>query len=69
MRIVLLGDMTGTRNGQEWPPRGSSVDLPDEEALALIRGKMARPAAAESDVEHAVSPTTEIEERPGRVRR
>lgn len=37
MKVRLLGDMTGTRDGVDWPPRGSIVDLPDDEALALCR--------------------------------
>jgi len=35
--------MSGTRNGQQWPPRGSVVDLPDEEARQLCEQRMARP--------------------------
>jgi hypothetical protein len=43
VRVQLLGDMSGTRNGQQWPPRGSTVDLPDDEALPLVQTRMARP--------------------------
>jgi hypothetical protein len=38
MRIRLTSDMSGTRDGQEWPPAGSVVDLPDVEARGLLAG-------------------------------
>lgn len=62
MKIRLIGDMSGTRDGQEWPPRGSTVDLPDDEAQQLIRGKMAVPAIND-DVETAIIDTADVEER------
>jgi len=36
MKVRLLADVTGTRDGAEWPPRGTVVELPDDEAAALI---------------------------------
>lgn len=36
MRVRLTTQISGTRNGQEWPPPGHTVDLPDFEAKALI---------------------------------
>lgn len=54
--------MTGTRNGEEWPPFGSVVDFPDDEAqhlvdagLAVIPGKP-ETAAVESAPENAAAP-------------
>lgn len=41
MNITLIGDVTGTRNGENWPPRGTTVDLPDEEARSLIGAGLA----------------------------
>jgi len=64
VRVVLLGEMTGTRDGQQWPPRGSIVDLPDEEAVTMIRGSMARPADPEETVEVAVADVAGVESRP-----
>jgi hypothetical protein len=65
--------MSGTRDGRDWPPRGSTVDLPDDEALVLLRGSMAVPAGMDvpetavpltTDVVTAVVPTSKL--RPGR---
>lgn len=36
MKIELRVSMTGTRNGQDWPPIGSVVDLPDDEAQQML---------------------------------
>jgi hypothetical protein len=43
VKVLLLGDVSGTRDGQAWPPRGSVVELPDDEAEQLCRTHMARP--------------------------
>lgn len=60
MRVELLGDISGTRNGQQWPPRGSVVDLPDAEGAVLCSQGMARPAVdVEADVDRAVVETIE----------
>lgn len=45
MKIKLTGDVQGTRNGEEWPPRGTVVDLPDDEARQLIGSGIAVEAA------------------------
>lgn len=56
-------DQSGMRNGQDWPPRGTVIDLPDDEAKGYIAGGMARPADKEDDVEKAVAPTASVETR------
>lgn len=43
MIVLLKGDISGTRDGLPWPPRGSTVDLPDDEALKLCASGMAVP--------------------------
>jgi hypothetical protein len=65
VRVVMTVDQSGMRNGQDWPPRGTVIDLPDAEALGYIRGGMARPADPEDDVEKAVAPTVDVETRGG----
>lgn len=61
MRVRLLGDISGTRDGQDWPPRGSIVDLPDDEATQLCRGGMAQPVVSEVvETEVAVPLTTDV---------
>jgi hypothetical protein len=57
--------LSGMRDGQDWPPRGSVIDLPDDEAKGYIAGGMARPADKEDDVEKAVAPTEAVETRTG----
>jgi hypothetical protein len=37
MKIVLTGQISGTRDGKSWPPPGTDLDLPDQEAEGLIR--------------------------------
>lgn len=56
MKVELLVTLTGTRNGQEWPAKGSVVDLPDAEALDMLNAGLARPVAAEPETA-AVAPT------------
>lgn len=41
MRVRLLVEVTGTRDGEEWPPKGAEVDLPDVEAASMVRGGLA----------------------------
>ena len=41
MKIRMLADVSGTRNGKDWPKRGEVVDLPDDEAKDLITSRMA----------------------------
>jgi hypothetical protein len=55
-------DMSGTRNGQPWPKRGTVVDLPDDEAVGYCEAGMAVPAAG-GDVETATAPTHDQERR------
>lgn len=37
MRVVLAADISGTRDGKAWPPRGTEVDLPDSEAKDMLK--------------------------------
>lgn len=56
MRVQLLGEVSGTRNGQQWPPRLSVVDLPDDEALPLVATRMARLVADAEESQAVVEP-------------
>lgn len=62
MKVVMVGEVSGTRDGRDWPPRGSVVDLPEEEAMPLLRGGMARPFV-EAAVETAVPDVADVETR------
>lgn len=68
MRIRLLGDISGTRDGVNWPPRGSEMDLPDDEAAALCGQQMAEPVVdLEAGVERAVVDDAHVERREALV--
>lgn len=41
MRVTMRGDISGTRDGVDWPARGGFVDLPDDEAAQLVANGMA----------------------------
>lgn len=55
MRVVMRFHISGTRNGQSWPTRGSDIELPDDEAELLIEQGLAEPAAERA----AIRPTAE----------
>lgn len=35
--IILAAQISGTRNGKDWPPAGSRLELPDDEAASLVK--------------------------------
>ncbi len=37
MKIVLTGQISGTRDGKSWPAPGTEIDLPDAEAEGLVK--------------------------------
>lgn len=45
MRVKMLGKITGTRDGVEWPEPGDEIVLPDEEGAQLCALGMATPIA------------------------
>lgn len=54
MQVVrMLVGISGTRDGADWPPRGGTVALPDDEAAALVRAGMAEDAGSIAAVEVA----------------
>ena len=58
MKVRLRTDISGTRNGEPWPSAGSEIDLPDEEAVALVRSGDARAVnTKDADVELREPPT------------
>jgi hypothetical protein len=67
IRIRLVGEISGTRGDVSWPPRGSEMSLPDDEARTLISNGMAVPVPAAGEVEMAVLPDVEVEQRGGEV--
>jgi len=51
----MRDQISGTRNGEPWPPPGSEIDLPDAEAVKYCANGLASPVAdKDADVEKAV---------------
>lgn len=46
MKVTMRVNISGTRDGQDWPRIGESIDLPDAEAVDLLNAGIARPAPA-----------------------
>ena len=44
MKVTMRARLSGTRNGEDWPADGESIDLPDDEAVQLLNQGMAVPA-------------------------
>lgn len=44
MKITMRVGITGTRNGEDWPPVGGTIDIPTDEANALVDAGLAEPA-------------------------
>lgn len=55
MRVEMRVELSGTRNGAEWPPVGGVVDLPDGEAVDLLNAGLAG-AVRDPDPETATVP-------------
>lgn len=36
MIITMLRQISGTRDGVDWPAPGDTIDVPDDEAMSLI---------------------------------
>ncbi|MFJ6617589.1 hypothetical protein ACIQOW_08440 [Kitasatospora sp. NPDC091335] len=49
MRVRMLVQMSGTRDGQDWPPPGTVLDLPEAEALQLAAHRNAVVVVEEQD--------------------
>jgi hypothetical protein len=49
MKVRMKVDVSGGRNGVEWPRRGGTVDLPKDEAVQMCRNGMAEPVDSSAD--------------------
>lgn len=67
MKVKMIAQLTGTRDGEDWPKAGSIAELPDAEAADLImNGYAIDPAdvedsADEPDEETADAPDGDVE--------
>lgn len=41
MKLQMKVQVSGTRNGEDWPAPGDVVEVPDEEAVLLLNGGLA----------------------------
>ena len=67
MRVILNTTISGTRNGEDWPARGSEIDLPDAEAVDMLNAGTASPAGDALEV--ATAPAVESATTPKAKRR
>lgn len=62
MKVKMNIWISGTRNGEPWPPPGKTIDLPDVEALKLCASGQAEAVTGPKDnrppVESAAIDTT-----------
>ncbi|MFJ3140968.1 hypothetical protein ACIPJM_00650 [Streptomyces halstedii] len=68
MRIRMKVTLSGTRNGEDWPPAGEIADIPTGEAQHLVASGIAEEVTAKDqtpEVETAAAPDT-AEKRPAR---
>ncbi|WP_452089363.1 hypothetical protein [Bacillus wiedmannii] len=56
MRVRMKVTISGTRDGQPWPERGQSVDLPDGEAKQMVAAGLAEPHDDSDDGEDGQPP-------------
>jgi hypothetical protein len=61
MRVRLAAQLSGTRDGVAWPPVGSVVDLPDDEAESMIYAGTAKALSDKDEPERAVSVPADVE--------
>lgn len=52
-------NMSGSRDGVDWPARGETVDLPDAEAAHMVASGLAEPVDDQPAEETATAPATE----------
>lgn len=49
MKVILTTSISGTRDGKDWPARGSEVDLPDAEAADMLAAGLAKPIGDDAE--------------------
>lgn len=62
MKVRMTVNVSGTRDGKDWPRMGSVMEMADVEALEYIRSGMATPVTVARE-ERAVIDVSEVETR------
>jgi hypothetical protein len=60
-RVQMVGQISGTRDGVDWPTPGAFLECTELEAADLIRSGLAKPAEKVSKVETADAPAVKVE--------
>jgi hypothetical protein len=69
MRVQMLTGLTGTHDGEDWPPAGAVADLPDALASDLIAAGHASAVEVPAAVEVAAVEPAENAAKPNPRRR
>lgn len=64
MHVRMKVEVSGTRNGRKWPPRGAVVEVGDDEGAQLCAAGLAAPVV-DDKVETTVPSTEDVETRTG----
>lgn len=59
MRVEMLTQISGTRNGEEWPAPGATIEVPAHEAAGLILAGYAKEATDAPTPDPAPVPVVE----------
>ena len=59
MKVTMRAEISGTRNGVDWPKKGGEIDLPDQEAADMCAAGLAEPVAAPEQPRKAVAKKAE----------
>jgi hypothetical protein len=64
MLVRLLVELSGTRNGEQWPKLGQVMDLPDTEAMHMLNAGMVVAVSEASEVVETAAVSVPAETRP-----
>jgi len=63
MKVRMTANITGCRNGVNWPEAGETIDLPDNEAAEMCSAGFAEPVAEAPKAEKRPAPKKSTETR------
>lgn len=75
MRVKMIVELSGSRDGKPWPRRGEIADLPDEEAAQMCASGMAETIKGGTEKAVPAKPETtepepsEVTEKPAPEKR
>ena len=64
MKIRLLVDITGTRNGRHWPARGGEVEVTAAEAADMVAAGMAEAVKTAPETAAVAAPENAAKPKP-----